>query len=122
MLNGNKLKVNYDGLASVLFSVPPLASAGLREDQAKEKGIKYKVNFADTSDWYSSRRIGLKHSAYKILLDKNNRIIGAHLFGHNADEVINLFSLAIRHGLKAEEVKEPIYAYPTAGYDVKYML
>jgi len=48
--------------------------------------------------------------------------IGAHLLGPHADEVINLFALAMRARLPASDLKEAIFAYPTSGSDVSYML
>lgn len=49
-------------------------------------------------------------------------MLGTHLIGPHADEVINLFGLAIRHGLTADQVKDTIFGYPTAGSDLVYML
>ena len=49
-------------------------------------------------------------------------MLGAHLVGPHVDEVINLFALAIRHGLTAEALKSTMFAYPTGASDVGYML
>jgi glutathione reductase (NADPH) len=51
-----------------------------------------------------------------------NYILGAHLLGLQAEEVINIFALAIRLGLGADKIKEGILAYPTHSYDISYML
>ena len=123
MLKGNHRKPNYSGVPTVVFTVPPLASVGLQEDVAREQGLKFKVQHEDTSDWYSSRRVNLKHSGFKVLVEEDsNRILGAHLLGEHAEEVINLFALAIRSGLKADDLKTMIYAYPTSASDVSYMV
>lgn len=45
-----------------------------------------------------------------------------HLVGPHADEVINLFALAIRHGLTVDDLKSTIFAYPTGASDIGYML
>jgi glutathione reductase (NADPH) len=123
MLHGNHRKPNYSGISTVVFTIPPLASVGLREEEAREQGLNYGVKYDDTSDWYSSRRVGLKHSGFKVLVDKqNDRILGAHLLGHNAEETINIFGLAIRHGIKSEDLKKMIYAYPTSASDIGHMI
>ena len=123
MLKGNHRKPNYLGVPTVVFTVPPPASTGLREDEAREKGLKFKIKHEDTSGWYSSRRVNLKYSGYKVLVeDQTNRILGAHLLGEHAEQVINLFSLAIRSGLKADDLRTMIYAYPTSASDVSYMV
>ena len=123
ILQGNQLKPNYKGLPTVVFTIPPLASVGLQEEEAKKQGLKFKTNYADTSEWYSSKRINLKHSAFKVLVEEeSDRILGAHLLGAYAEETINLFGLAIRNGLKVEALRAMIYAYPTHASDIAHML
>ena len=53
---------------------------------------------------------------------KKMRILGAHLVGPHADEVINLFGLAIRHNLTADDLKTTMFAYPTGASDIGSML
>ena len=68
-------------------------------------------------------RIGENHSGYKILIEEDtDRILGVHVLGLNAEEVINIFALAIRSGLKAEDIKHAIFTYPTKSSDIRYML
>lgn len=123
-LLGRKLiQPNYEGIPSVVFTIPPLASVGLQEHTAKQLGLQFRTNFQETSSWYSSRKIGESCSGYKVLVDEaNNRILGAHLLGTHAEEVINIFALAIRLGLDLDAIKQGIYTYPTNAYDIKYML
>jgi len=122
LLGENTVKVDHTATASVVFTYPPLASVGLTEEQAEKKGIVFKKNFADTSSWYNSKRIGIKHSGYKILIDKDDYIIGAHLLYPNADDVINIFVLAIKNKIKSEDLKNHLLAYPSNVYDIKYMI
>ncbi len=123
MLKGNHRKPNYSGVPTVVFTIPPLASVGLQEDDARDQGFKFTVKHEDTSGWYSSRRVNLKYSGFKVLEEENtNRILGAHLFGEHAEDVINIFGLAIRAGLNAQDLKTMIYAYPTSASDVNYMV
>lgn len=123
LLNGNQRRFNGLGVVSVVFTVPPLARVGLLDHEAREQGLKFRVNHEDTPSWYSSRRIAEAYSGFKVLIeDGTERILGAHLLGPHAEEVINLFALAIRSGLTANQLKEPLYTYPTHGSDVEYML
>jgi glutathione reductase (NADPH) len=123
LLEGKHHKSNYEGIPSVVFTIPPLASVGLQENMAKQLDLKFRTNFQDTSSWYSSRRIRENCSGYKVLIeDTTNRILGAHLLGIHAEEVINIFALAIRLGLGAEVLKKGIYTYPTNSSDITYML
>ena len=123
LLKGNHRQPDYSGIPTTVFTVPPLSSVGLREDEAEKQGLKFNVKYEDTSEWYSSRRVALKYSAYKTLVEKDtDRILGAHLLGAHADEVINIFALAIRNGLKAKDLKTMVYSYPTSASDISYMV
>ena len=123
LLRGNTAKADYTAIPSVVFTTPPLASVGIQEQEAEKAGLNYTVDFQDTSSWYSSRRIGLNHSGFKVLIEKDaNRILGAHLLGYNAEEVINIFAMAMRVNLTANDLKKMIWAYPTNSSDISYML
>jgi glutathione reductase (NADPH) len=52
----------------------------------------------------------------------NNCILGTHILGPHAEEIINIFALAIRLGLNVDKIKEAISTYPKNSYDIKYML
>jgi glutathione reductase (NADPH) len=111
------------GIPTVVFTIPPLASVGLSEREAREQGLKYRVKKEMTSTWYSSRRVAEKYSGYKVMVEEGtNRILGAHLLGGQVEEIINLFAVAIRSGMRAADLKETLFAYPTHGSDVPYML
>jgi glutathione reductase (NADPH) len=123
LLEGNRRVVNYDGLASAVFTIPPLAAAGLLESAARAAGLTFRSNWQDTSGWFHTRRVGETASGYKVLIEEGtDRILGAHLLGPNAAEVINLFATAIRLRLPAHELKEVIFAYPSSGSDIRFML
>ena len=57
-----------------------------------------------------------------LIEEPTGRILGAHLLGPNVDEVINVFAVAIRLGIPAAELRQVIFAYPTHGGDVPFML
>lgn len=123
LLKGNHRQPNHVGVPTVVFTLPPLSSVGLREEEARKQGLKFTVKHEDTSGWYSSRRVGMKYSGFKTLVEEGSgRILGAHLLGSHAEEVINIFALAIRSGLKADDLKTMIYAYPTSASDISYMV
>lgn len=123
LIEGNRTTVEYAAIPSVAFTVPPLASVGLREDEARALGLHFAVRHQDTAGWYSSRRLGEEASAFKVIVeDGTGRILGAHLLGPHADETINLFALAMRAGVTADAFKTMIWAYPTHGSDTAYMV
>ncbi len=123
LVDGNAWKPDYTIVPTVAFSIPPLASVGLGEEAARQQGLRFTVKHEDTSDWYSSHRIGNKYSSYKILIEeRTGRILGAHVFGPHADDVINLFALAMHAGMTAREVRSVLYAYPSVSGDITYMV
>jgi len=123
LLHGNHRTPNYEGLASSVFTVPPLASTGLSETAARARGSQVRVNAQETSGWFNTRRVGETVSGFKVLVEaETGRVLGAHVLGPHADEVINLFAVAIRLGLRADDLRETLYAYPTYGSDIRFML
>jgi glutathione reductase (NADPH) len=123
LLKGNHQTANYLGVPSIVFTIPPLAAVGLSERAAHEQNLKFRVKMEETSSWYSSRRIAEAYSGYKLLVEEGtDRILGAHILGSAAAEVINLFAVAIRSGITATELKHTLFAYPTSGSTVTRML
>lgn len=123
LLHGNTKKRDYRGVPSVVFTVPPLAAVGLTEAGARQQDLHVQVKCEDTSDWFSNRRIREPAAMFKTVVEKEtDRILGAHLLGPEAPDVINIFALAVRHGLTAADLRHMIYAYPTCSSDVSHML
>jgi glutathione reductase (NADPH) len=123
LLEGNRRPSNYEGVASAVFTIPPLASVGLLEDAARTTGRSFRVNHQDTAGWFNTRRVGETASGFKVLIDEEtDHILGAHLLGPRADEVINLFAVAARLRIPARELQQVLFAYPTYGSDVRFML
>lgn len=123
LLKGNHQKPDFMGVPSVVFTIPPLASVGLKEEDATRQKLKFRVKKETTSSWYSSRRIGETYSGFRTLVEEGtDRILGAHLLGGQADEVINLFAVAIRSGITATSLKHTLFSYPTHASDLIHML
>ncbi|QDP18552.1 dihydrolipoyl dehydrogenase family protein [Sphingomonas xanthus] len=123
LLHGKRHKPDYRGVPSVAFTLPPIAAVGMGEQQAKESGLRYRVKLARTSDWFTARRVAEPVYGYKTLVEEETgRILGAHLVGPHVDETINIFGLAIRHDLTADDLKSTMFAYPTGASDIGYML
>ena len=123
LLEGNHLQPDYRGVPSVAFSIPPIAAVGLTETAAREQNRRFRINAERVPDWYSARRLAEPVYGFKVLIEEDtDLILGAHLVGPHADEVINILGLAIRHGLTATQLKSTMFAYPTGASDIGYML
>jgi len=95
----------------------------MSEQSAREKGLKFRTHREVTTLWYSSRRVAEDCSGFKVLVEEEtDHILGAHLFGPHAEEIINLFALAISTNTRAADLREMIFAYPTVASDIRYMI
>ena len=123
ILYGNSKTIDYRAVPSAIFTTPGIGSVGMTEAEAKKSDIDFRVKFGRTNRWPSSKRIGEEHGAYKVLIDNStDLILGAHLVRHNAEEVINFFGLAMKFKIKASELADYMWAYPTYSSDTKYMV
>jgi glutathione reductase (NADPH) len=121
MLKGKQTEPDYTGVPSVVFTIPELVRVGMLEEEARETG-DVEVLFTDSSGWFSQKRLGETHAGAKIISDQEGNIMGAHMFGPDYAELINIFSLAIRLGLTVDQIKTMPAAYPTGASDVGSML
>ncbi len=123
IINKKMKRATYPAQPSVLFTLPNLASVGFSEKEAKEKGYEVTVEHKLVPGWFNSKRINAKVYAYKTLVDnKTGQIIGVHLVGPEAAEVINLFALAMNCKTDVNSLKQMLFAYPTWGNDIKGMV
>jgi glutathione reductase (NADPH) len=123
LLDGNRYTIDFSGLASMVYSVPALGKAGLTEEQARSRGLRFTVHEGDSTEWYSSRRVRVRRAAYRVLVeDQTNHVLGAHILGPHAEEVVNVFSLAIQERIPATRLRSVLFAYPTGSSDIEYMV
>lgn len=123
LLGGNSARPDLRAVASVVFTLPALAGVGLTEQAARDRGMRVRVETDDTAEWFVSRRVREPVGMFKTIIDEEtDRIVGAYLLGVHAEEVINLFAMAMRFDIPSAELKKMIYAYPTAASNIPYML
>ncbi|QGX41643.1 dihydrolipoyl dehydrogenase family protein [Permianibacter aggregans] len=123
LLNGDLQKPDYHPIPSCVFTVPALAQVGYTEVKARDLGLSFETKENDMTSWRSARMHAEDVAYAKVLIDKNSdQILGAHLLGHQAAELIHLFAFAIKHGVTARAMKETVYAYPTFTSDIKFLV
>ena len=123
LLHGNEQTGDYRAIPQVVFTLPTMAAVGITEAEAREQGLDVQVSGGDASSWFSSRHRGAERSAYKVIVEKESRhILGAHLVYPHAEEIINLFALAMRNNLPADALEDLLITYPTSASDVGSML
>lgn len=106
--------INYNNIPSVMYTHPEVGFAGLNEEQLKEQGIKYKVGkfpFVANSRAKTNQD---QDGFVKILIDaETQRILGVHIIGPNAGEMIAEGVLAMEYGASAEDIASTCHAHPT---------
>jgi glutathione reductase (NADPH) len=123
ILEAGSKRISYDAVPTVVFSYPPMASVGISAQQARDGDLDVRINTGDGARWPNYRRIKAEKFYYEIVIDKkSDKILGAHLAGSQAGELINLFALAIRHEIPASSLSALPWAYPTYVSDIKYMV
>jgi glutathione reductase (NADPH) len=123
LLEGNRYHVDFAGLASIVYTVPALGMTGFTEERAAAQGLRFRVCAGDSTQWYSSRRVRARASAYRIIVEEGTqRVLGAHILGPHAEELVNVFSLAIRAKIPSTFLQDVLFGYPTASSDISEML
>lgn len=123
LLGSTEATVDYTGIPSAVFTLPTLTRVGLLEAEARQQGLRFKISHASVPDWFTARRVNEPCYGYKVLVEEETgRILGAHLIGPDAAEVINLFGFAMRSGLTADAIRHATFTYPTAASDIESML
>ncbi len=123
IINGNSKEFENPLVPSVVFTKPQLASVGYSEEEAKSRYKNVIVYKGDASDWYSSKKENADAYAYKIIVnERTQKIVGANLLSSQANETINILTLAMNEGLTIRDLKKQIFTYPSYTNDLKSML
>lgn len=123
IMDGDRHRPDYVGRPQVVYTVPALAAVGLTQAECDDRNLDAEVIETDMSDWFSASLYGDRHAYAKVLVDRGDRrILGAHLVGKRAEEIIHPFALAIRFGIGADQLAGEHYAFPTFSSDIKSLV
>ena len=112
--------VNYDAIPGVVYTEPEIAGVGHTEEQLKEKGIEYKKGSFPMMANGRARALGHTEGKVKVLADKNtDRILGVHIIGPRAGDLIAEAVAAIEFGATAEDLRRTSHAHPTLAETLK---
>ena len=120
IIKGQKTHINYDAIPAIVYTSPEIASVGKTEEQLKELNIDYKVGkfpfMANGRALTTSSTDGF----VKILADsQTDQILGAHIIGHDAGQLIAEIVTTIEFGGSAEDIARICHAHPTTSEAVK---
>lgn len=111
--SGLKAEMNYKALPLAVYTEPEFSSVGFTEEKAKERGIKIQVGLFSLQANGRALTTGNQEGMVKIIADEKDKIIGAHILAANASEFISEISLAMKRGLKIQDVSSSIHIHPT---------
>lgn len=112
-LMGLEPEINLDVYPNCVFCLPEVAHVGLTEEEAKEKGIDYKSSKFLFGANGKALTLGETDGFIKVLADDNNKIIGVHIIGPHANDLIHEGALAIANELNVGHIAKTIHAHPT---------
>ena len=110
---GRNDKIRFDVMPAAVFTYPEVASVGMTSEQCKEKGVKVKSHKAFFRSNGKALSMNETEGIVKILADENDFIVGGHIMGPHASDLIQQISYCITKNMKIEEVCDMIHAHPT---------
>ena len=120
IIAGQSGHVNYDTIPGVVYTTPEVASIGKTEEQLIEKNIKYKIGKFSFMANSRAKAIDDTEGFVKILADeKTDKVLGAHLIGPHAGELIGEIGVAMEFGASSEDIARTCHAHPTFSEAVK---
>ncbi|OUJ13552.1 dihydrolipoyl dehydrogenase [Acetobacter sp. DsW_063] len=120
ILAGQAGHVNYDAIPGVVYTWPELATVGFTEEQLKEKGVSYKVGKFPFMANGRARALGTTDGFVKVIADATtDRVLGVHILGPGAGELIAECTMAIEFGASSEDIGRVCHAHPTLSEAVK---
>jgi glutathione reductase (NADPH) len=116
--------IDYAAVPAVLFTYPQLGMVGKTEDALREEQAHYRKSSGSHLSWPTYRRVGMHHAAYKILVDQEDRILGAHILSDNVSGILAILRQAMLSGTPIPELyrNNIMTPYPSRESDLIYML
>ena len=120
IINGQKTTVNYEAIPSIVYTNPEVASVGKTEEQLKNLKVEYKVGKFPFMANGRALTTSASEGFVKILADKKtDSILGAHIIGHDAGQLIAEIVVVIEFGGSSEDIARICHAHPTTSEAVK---
>ena len=114
-------KLDYESIPTVIFSHPPIGTVGLSEEEARTKfgdeNIKvYQSRFTDM--YYSVTKKRVPTTVKLIVAGQDEKVIGCHVVGRAADEIIQGFAVAVKMGATKADFDNTVAIHPTAAEEL----
>ena len=120
---GKPREMSYRAIPGVVYTNPEIAGVGKTEEELAAEGVSYSVKRLPMA--FSGRFVAENEQGNglcKLLLADDGTILGAHLLGNPASELIVIAGIAVERGMKAEELRSCVFPHPTVGEILKEAL
>lgn len=117
---GKNAQMSYRAIPGIIYTQPEVAGVGMTEDQLKKEGISYRKHQLPMA--FAGRFVAeneMANGVCKILIGENDTLLGAHMLGNPASELIVVIAVAIERGIKAHELASVVFPHPTVGEIIK---
>lgn len=124
-IKGQRDIMEYEKMPYCIYSFPEVAGIGLTEKSAKEKSLKYKVGYSSFVECGRALAMGESDGLVKIICDENETIVGVHIIGPHASDVIHEGTLAVSRQLKIDDIINCVHAHPSLSecfYEAAYSI
>lgn len=117
---GKNAQMSYRAIPGIIYTQPEVAGVGMTEDQLKKEGISYRKHQLPMA--FAGRFVAeneMANGVCKILIGEDDTLLGAHMLGNPASELIVVIAIAIERGIKAHELASVVFPHPTVGEIIK---
>ena len=117
---GKDARMSYQAIPGIIYTQPEVAGVGMTEDQLKKEGISYRKHQLPMA--FAGRFVAeneMANGVCKILIGEDDTLLGAHMLGNPASELIIVIAVAIERGIKAHELASVVFPHPTVGEIIK---
>ncbi|MFC2770969.1 MAG: dihydrolipoyl dehydrogenase [Porphyromonas endodontalis] len=117
---GKNAQMSYRAIPGIIYTQPEVAGVGMTEDQLKKEGISYRKHQLPMA--FAGRFVAeneMANGVCKILISEDDTLLGAHMLGNPASELIVVIAVAIERGIKAHELASVVFPHPTVGEIIK---
>ena len=120
LISGQSCHVNYDVIPGVVYTFPEVASVGKTEEQLKDANQTYKIGKFPFMANSRAKTVNEPEGFVKILADnKTDRVLGVHIIGSHAGEMIAEMAIAMEFGASSEDIARTCHAHPTFSEAIK---
>lgn len=109
----HKKEVTQRPMPAAVFTFPELASVGITEEEARDRGLEVKIGRFPYAAGSRANAVDEKVGLVKVIADKNNALLGAHILGAEAGELLPILTYGVTMQMKADEFKELVMIHPT---------